>query len=103
MTTSEGAFSAFFPLPLFRRVLTFLSSPYSQLITLTGPLMHAGPELAEAASQGLGTKLEFQSIKESEAKKVLKSSQGEELDEGAFHPSISFDHPDTDLSSLISS
>ncbi|GAA5868327.1 hypothetical protein JCM8547_002155 [Rhodosporidiobolus lusitaniae] len=52
-----------------------------QSILLTGPLMTAGPELAEAASQALSTKLEFQSIKESEAKKVLAKQGGEELDD----------------------
>ncbi|GAA5886322.1 hypothetical protein JCM6882_001604 [Rhodosporidiobolus microsporus] len=52
-----------------------------QMIVLTGPQMTAGPELAEAASQALGTKLEFQSIRESEAKKVLSREHGEDLDE----------------------
>ncbi|GAA5968448.1 hypothetical protein JCM11641_007641 [Rhodosporidiobolus odoratus] len=52
-----------------------------QMIVLTGPQMTAGPELAEAASQALSTKLEFQSIKESEAKKLLQSKHGEEIDE----------------------
>ncbi|BGP27091.1 hypothetical protein JCM10295v2_006053 [Rhodotorula toruloides] len=52
-----------------------------QMIPLTGPQMVAGPELAEAASQALGTKMEFQSVKESEAKKILSSEQGEEIDE----------------------
>lgn len=51
------------------------------MIPLTGPQMLAGPELAEAASQALGTKMEFQSVKESEAKKILSSEQGEEIDE----------------------
>ncbi|GAA5831974.1 hypothetical protein JCM11251_002769 [Rhodosporidiobolus azoricus] len=52
-----------------------------QMIVLTGPQMTAGPELAEAASQALGTKLEFQSIKESEAKKILQKEHGADLDE----------------------
>ncbi|BGP02879.1 hypothetical protein NBRC10513v2_006604 [Rhodotorula toruloides] len=52
-----------------------------QMIPLTGPQMVAGPELAEAASQALGTKMEFQSVKESEAKKILSIEQGEEIDE----------------------
>lgn len=34
------------------------------MITLTGPIMTAGPELAEAASSALSTKLQFQSITE---------------------------------------
>ncbi|GAA6009696.1 hypothetical protein JCM10207_004159 [Rhodosporidiobolus poonsookiae] len=50
-----------------------------QMIVLTGPQMTAGPELAEAASQALSTKLEFESIKESEAKKVLQREHGDEL------------------------
>jgi uncharacterized protein YbjT (DUF2867 family) len=35
-----------------------------QMIVQTGPAMVAGPELAEAASQALGTKMEFESITE---------------------------------------
>lgn len=46
--------------------------------------MVAGPELAEAASQALGTKLEFKSITEAQAKKILSSEQGEELDDGTL-------------------
>jgi len=43
--------------------------------------MVAGPELAEAASQALGAKLEFKSITESRARKILSSEQGAEVDE----------------------
>jgi len=43
-----------------------------QLITVTGPMMAAGEEVAEAASQGLGTKMEFEEISEEDAKKVLQ-------------------------------
>lgn len=52
-----------------------------QMIVCTGPQLVAGPELAEAASQALGTKLEFKSITEAQAKKILSSEQGEELDD----------------------
>ncbi|KAL0952283.1 hypothetical protein HGRIS_006573 [Hohenbuehelia grisea] len=52
-----------------------------QLIVLTGPMMVAGAELAEAASQALGTRMEFKSITESQAKKIFNSDQGEEVDE----------------------
>ncbi|KWU44507.1 hypothetical protein RHOSPDRAFT_29150 [Rhodotorula sp. JG-1b] len=55
-----------------------------QMIVCTGPQMVAGPELAEAASQALGTKLEFKSITEAQAKKILSSEQGEELDDDSL-------------------
>jgi hypothetical protein len=35
-----------------------------QMMVATGPMMVAGPELAQAASQALGTKMEFESISE---------------------------------------
>jgi hypothetical protein len=35
-----------------------------QMMVATGPMMTAGPELAEAASQALSVKMEFQSISE---------------------------------------
>ncbi|KAI0768671.1 hypothetical protein BD413DRAFT_629364 [Trametes elegans] len=53
----------------------------SQVIVATGPQLTAGPELAVAASQALGTKMEFESIDEATAKKILSSEQGEEVDE----------------------
>ncbi|KAL7278444.1 hypothetical protein ACG7TL_007441 [Trametes sanguinea] len=53
----------------------------SQVIVATGPQLVAGPELAVAASQALGTKMEFESIDEATAKKILNSEQGEEVDE----------------------
>ncbi|KAI0323311.1 NAD-P-binding protein [Cubamyces sp. BRFM 1775] len=53
----------------------------SQVIIATGPQLTAGPELAVAASQALGTKMEFESIDEDTAKKILNSEQGEEIDE----------------------
>jgi hypothetical protein len=34
------------------------------MMVATGPMMTAGPELAEAASQALSVKMEFQSISE---------------------------------------
>jgi len=52
-----------------------------QLITLTGAQIIAGPELAEAASQALGAKMEFKSITESAARKILHSDQGAEVDD----------------------
>ncbi|KAL1938462.1 hypothetical protein VTO73DRAFT_11702 [Trametes versicolor] len=62
-----------------------------QVIVATGPQLTAGPELAEAASQALGAKMEFESINEETAKKILNSEQGEEIDEGTpiSHPSAS--------------
>ncbi|GAA5995538.1 uncharacterized protein JCM10292_005238 [Rhodotorula paludigena] len=51
-----------------------------QMITLTGPQMTAGPELAEAASQGLDAPLEFVSVQEAEAKKVLSAASGSVVD-----------------------
>ncbi|KAI0351198.1 NAD-P-binding protein [Trametes cingulata] len=53
----------------------------SQVIIATGPQLVAGPELAVAASQALGAKMEFESIDEATAKKILNSEQGEEVDE----------------------
>ena len=44
---------------------------------------------AEAASQALGTKMEFESISEDEARKILASDQGAEVDEGSpIHPAV---------------
>lgn len=42
-----------------------------QLMVLTGPLLCAGNELAEAASQAWGLDITFENISEREAKKVL--------------------------------
>ncbi|TVY46740.1 Prestalk A differentiation protein A [Lachnellula occidentalis] len=42
-----------------------------QLIVLTGPMMGAGEELAEAAKQALGVDMQFEDISEAEAKRVL--------------------------------
>ncbi|KAJ7847652.1 NAD(P)-binding protein [Mycena leptocephala] len=52
-----------------------------QMMVATGPIMVAGPELAQAASQALGAKMEFQSISEKEAISILSSDQGAEVDE----------------------
>ncbi|TCD62826.1 hypothetical protein EIP91_006367 [Steccherinum ochraceum] len=52
-----------------------------EILVVTGPQLVAGPELAQAASQALGTKMEFQSISEKEAIKILSSDQGAEVDE----------------------
>jgi hypothetical protein len=43
-----------------------------QLIVCTGPKLCTGSELATAASQTLGVKLEFEDVSEAEAKNVLK-------------------------------
>ncbi|RPD58586.1 NAD-P-binding protein, partial [Lentinus tigrinus ALCF2SS1-7] len=53
----------------------------SQILVVTGPQLVAGPELAQAASQALGTKMEFEAIDEATAKKILNSPQGAEVDE----------------------
>ncbi|KAI0682695.1 hypothetical protein C8T65DRAFT_560511, partial [Cerioporus squamosus] len=58
----------------------------SQVLVVTGPQLVAGPELAQAASQALGTKMEFEAIDEhvsslAKAKKILNSPQGAEVDE----------------------
>jgi hypothetical protein len=44
-----------------------------QLITVTGPMMAAGNELATAASKALGVEMTFEDISEREAKRVLKA------------------------------
>ncbi|KAK8011790.1 hypothetical protein PG989_000050 [Apiospora arundinis] len=44
-----------------------------QMMVVTGPMLCAGAELATAASEALGSEMKFESISESEAKKVLKS------------------------------
>ncbi|TFK81930.1 NAD(P)-binding protein [Polyporus arcularius HHB13444] len=52
-----------------------------QILVVTGPQLVAGAELAEAASQALGAKMQFEPITEAAAKKILNSSQGAEVDE----------------------
>ncbi|KAI0398323.1 NAD(P)-binding protein [Xylariaceae sp. FL0594] len=44
-----------------------------QMMIVTGPMLAAGEELATAATDALGTKVEFEDISEAEAQKVLKS------------------------------
>lgn len=44
-----------------------------QMMVVTGPMLCAGDELATAASDALGTKLEFEAITQNEAKKVLRA------------------------------
>ncbi|KAI1818098.1 NAD(P)-binding protein [Poronia punctata] len=44
-----------------------------QMMIVTGPMLATGDELATAASDALGTKMEFEDISEAEAKKVLRS------------------------------
>lgn len=48
-----------------------------QLITLTGPMLATGDELAEAASQALGVKMQFEDISLREAKRVLHLQAGQ--------------------------
>jgi hypothetical protein len=57
-----------------------------QMMVATGPMMTAGPEIASAASSALGSEMEFESVPESKAKQILKSAQGEEVDEGPLSP-----------------
>lgn len=52
-----------------------------EILIVTGPMLTAGPELATAASQALGAKMEFESITEEAAKKILASEQGADVDE----------------------
>lgn len=74
-----------FLVPPILRQLNASKGPHAFRIAMSaGPQMVAGPELAEAASQALGTKLEFKSITEAQAKKILSSEQGEELDDGTL-------------------
>ncbi|KAL5618051.1 hypothetical protein FOVSG1_000273 [Fusarium oxysporum f. sp. vasinfectum] len=44
-----------------------------QMMVVTGPMLCAGKELAEAASKALGAELQFENISHAEAKRVLKS------------------------------
>jgi len=44
-----------------------------QMMVVTGPMLCAGEELATAASEALGTKMQFEDISQSEAKKVLRA------------------------------
>jgi hypothetical protein len=48
-----------------------------QLITVTGPMLASGNELAEAASQALGVPMEFEDISAREAKRVLHLQAGQ--------------------------
>ncbi|TBU43947.1 hypothetical protein BD309DRAFT_990649 [Dichomitus squalens] len=52
-----------------------------QVLVATGTQLVSGEELAVAASQALGTKMEFESIDEEISKKILNSDQGAEVDE----------------------
>jgi len=52
-----------------------------QLIVLTGPMLAAGEELAEAARQALGTDLQFEDISEAEAKRVLHAQDSSDASE----------------------
>jgi len=52
-----------------------------QLIVLTGPMLAAGEELAEAARQALGTDIKFEDISEAEAKRVLHDQASSDASE----------------------
>jgi len=52
-----------------------------QLIVLTGPMLAAGEELAEAATQALGTEMQFEDISEAEAKRVLHAQAASDASE----------------------
>jgi uncharacterized protein YbjT (DUF2867 family) len=52
----------------------FADEHRGQLMVCTGPMLMAGNELAEAASQALGLKLEYEDISEKEAKKLLEQT-----------------------------
>nr|VWP01231.1 Uncharacterized protein [Ganoderma boninense] len=52
----------------------------SQVLVATGPQLTTGRELAQATSQALGTKMEFESIDNDTAKEILNSDQGAEVD-----------------------
>ncbi|KAG9006232.1 hypothetical protein FRB94_000857 [Tulasnella sp. JGI-2019a] len=49
-----------------------------QLITITGPMLCAGEELATAARDALNVKVEFEDITEDEAKAILKTAEIDE-------------------------
>ncbi|CAG9955389.1 unnamed protein product [Clonostachys rosea f. rosea IK726] len=55
-----------------------------QMMVVTGPMLCAGKELAEAASQALGSKMEFEDISQAEAKKVLKSQSESDASEQKY-------------------
>jgi len=52
-----------------------------QLIVLTGPMLAAGEELAEAARQALGQEMSFENISPTEAKRVLHKQASSDASE----------------------
>jgi hypothetical protein len=52
-----------------------------QMMIVTGPMLCAGNELAEAASKALGTEMKFENISPAEAKRVLKSQSDSDQSE----------------------
>ncbi|KAH8800408.1 hypothetical protein F5884DRAFT_810222 [Xylogone sp. PMI_703] len=52
-----------------------------QLIVATGPMLAAGKELAEAASQALGVDMKFENISAAEAKRVLHAQAASDASE----------------------
>lgn len=55
-----------------------------QMMTITGPMLCAGKELAEAASEALGTTLQFESISEREAKRVIAAQSESDKSEQEY-------------------
>ncbi|KAJ6496062.1 hypothetical protein C8R45DRAFT_153294 [Mycena sanguinolenta] len=55
-----------------------------QLMVVTGPQLCAGNELATAASQALGTTIQFENISASEAKKVLRAQSESDQSEQQY-------------------
>ncbi|RFU77947.1 hypothetical protein TARUN_4277 [Trichoderma arundinaceum] len=55
-----------------------------QMMIVTGPMLCAGQELAQAASKALGTQIEFENISEKEAKRVLASQSESDESEKEF-------------------
>jgi len=59
----------------------FADKHRGQLIVLTGPMLAAGEELAEAARQALGTDMQFEDISQAEAKRVLHAQAASDASE----------------------
>ncbi|KAG0647678.1 hypothetical protein D0Z07_6497 [Hyphodiscus hymeniophilus] len=59
----------------------FLISMSSIQLTSAGPMLAAGEELAEAATQALGTEMQFEDISEAEAKRVLHAQAASDASE----------------------
>ncbi|KAH7029876.1 uncharacterized protein B0I36DRAFT_245099 [Microdochium trichocladiopsis] len=55
-----------------------------QMMIVTGPMLCAGNELAEAASQALGSPMEFENVSQAEAKRILKSQSDSDESEKQY-------------------